>query len=115
MLSSFDILVLHHVRVGLNIFYSSQDMIKDRAERKAMFNPLHISVIKIECDVFQVPSCEDCETSLAGEGDGVFICSKCEKRRGERKDIIQEIVDSETSYGQDLHIIQQVETREQIE
>ena len=31
---------------GLNIFYSSQDMIKDWAERKAtcMFSPLHMSV-----------------------------------------------------------------------
>ena len=26
---------------GLNIFYSSQDMIKDRAEQEAVFNPLH--------------------------------------------------------------------------
>ena len=25
---------------GLNIFYSSQDMIKDRAEQEAMFSPL---------------------------------------------------------------------------
>ena len=25
---------------GLNIFYSSQDVIKDQAERKAMFSPL---------------------------------------------------------------------------
>ena len=27
--------------IGLNIFYSSQNMIKDRAEWKAMFNPLY--------------------------------------------------------------------------
>ena len=26
---------------GLNIFYSSQDIIKDRAERKVMFSSLH--------------------------------------------------------------------------
>ena len=29
---------------GLNIFHSSQDMIKDRAEQKAMFSPLHYSL-----------------------------------------------------------------------
>ena len=28
-------------RLGLNIFYSSQDMIEDRAEQKDMFSPLH--------------------------------------------------------------------------
>ena len=27
---------------GLNIFYSSQDMIKDQAEQKAMFSPLQL-------------------------------------------------------------------------
>ena len=35
---------LHHVmqiRSGLNIFYSSQDMIKDQAEQEAMFSPHH--------------------------------------------------------------------------
>ena len=31
---------------GLNIFYSSQDMKKDRAEQKAMFSPLHIYVFE---------------------------------------------------------------------
>ena len=30
---------------GLNIFYLSQDMIKDREERKAMFSPLHNPLI----------------------------------------------------------------------
>ena len=29
---------------GLNIFYSSHDMKKDRAEQKAMFSPLHIHI-----------------------------------------------------------------------
>ena len=27
--------------LGLNIFYSSQDMINDQTEQKAMFSPLH--------------------------------------------------------------------------
>ena len=32
--------------IGLNIFYSSQDTIKDVAERKAMFSPLHDSLFR---------------------------------------------------------------------
>ena len=36
-----------HVLFGLNLFYSSQDMIKDRAERKAMFSPLHALIITL--------------------------------------------------------------------
>ena len=48
-------------------------------------------------------SCEDCEVSLTEEDTG--LCSKCVKRRGERKEIITEIVDTEVKYGRDLKII----------
>ena len=27
--------------LGLNVFYSTQDMVKDRAEQKRMFSPIH--------------------------------------------------------------------------
>ena len=49
--------------VGLNLFYSSQDMIKDRGERKAMFSPLLLQLglvlvfpfahIVISCSILQ--------------------------------------------------------------
>ena len=47
-------------------------------------------------------TCEDCEVTLTEEEN---ICSKCVKRRGERKEIITEIVDTEVKYGRDLRII----------
>ena len=34
-------------QIWLNIFYSSQDMIKDQAEQEAMFSPLHKNRIYI--------------------------------------------------------------------
>jgi len=46
--------------------------------------------------------CEDCEVSLTDEET---ICSKCVKKRGERKEIITEIIETETKYGRDLRII----------
>ena len=56
-------------------------------------------------------SCEDCDCPLP-TSDSVdtapFLCNSCEKRRIERKEIIQEIVDSEASYGKDLRIILEV-------
>ena len=36
------------------------------------------------------------------------LCAKCEARRGERKEVIQEIVDTEVSYGKDLKVIKEV-------
>jgi hypothetical protein len=50
--------------------------------------------------------CEDCDAALGG--DAVTVCARCERRRAERKDIIQEIIQSEASYGQDLRIIHEV-------
>ena len=49
--------------------------------------------------------CEDCEVSLAEDQQEAGLCSKCVKRRGERKEIITEIVDTEVKYGRDLRII----------
>ena len=49
-----------------------------------------------------VVGCEDCEVALTDEET---ICSKCVKKRGERKEIITEIIDTETKYGRDLRII----------
>ena len=49
-----------------------------------------------------VAGCEDCEVTLSEEET---ICSKCVKKRGERKEIITEIIDTETKYGRDLRII----------
>ena len=48
------------------------------------------------------PGCEDCEITLP---DDELVCSKCLKRRGERKEIITEIVETEVKYGRDLRII----------
>ena len=48
------------------------------------------------------PGCEDCEVSLTEEET---LCSKCVKKRGERKEIITEIIDTEIKYGRDLRII----------
>ena len=42
VLEEFEFLVEYVIWLGLNIFYSSQDMIKDRVELKAMFSPLHM-------------------------------------------------------------------------
>ena len=42
---------------GLNIFYSSQDMIKDRAEQKAMFSPLHILYFDVCYVIFATKKC----------------------------------------------------------
>ena len=50
-----------------------------------------------------VPGCEDCEVTLTDDNES--LCSKCIKRRGERKEIITEIVDTEIKYGRDLRII----------
>ena len=49
--------------------------------------------------------CEDCEVSLAEDQQEAGLCCKCVKRRGERKEIITEIVDTEVKYGRDLRII----------
>ena len=47
-------------------------------------------------------SCDDCETPLT---DNEPLCHKCNKRRAERKEIINEIVETEIKYGKDLGII----------
>ena len=47
--------------------------------------------------------CEDCELPLTEDNES--LCPKCVKRRGERKEIITEIVDTEIKYGRDLRII----------
>ena len=47
-------------------------------------------------------TCMDCEASPPEEE---LLCEKCAKRRGERKEIITEIVETETKYGRDLRII----------
>ena len=39
--SSFTVTLRMGLYFGLNIVYSSQDMIKDQAEQNAMFSPLH--------------------------------------------------------------------------
>ena len=38
---------LSYFYFGLNIFYSSQDMIKNQAEQKAMFSPLHTFILEL--------------------------------------------------------------------
>ena len=50
-----------------------------------------------------VSGCEDCELTLTDDNES--LCPKCVKRRGERKEIITEIVDTEIKYGRDLRII----------
>lgn len=68
----------------------------------------------------QGPICEDCEEELKPDlnkssevisdnmADTEFLCRKCEARRVERKETIQEIADTEVSYGKDLKIIKEV-------
>ena len=63
----------------------------------------------------QWPSCEDCDKCLRDTDlpDGAtledaIVCRRCEARRTERKDTIQEIVDTEVSYCKDLNIIMEV-------
>ena len=50
-----------------------------------------------------IPGCDDCEVTLTDDNE--TLCPKCVKRRGERKEIITEIVDTEIKYGKDLKII----------
>ena len=56
--------------------------------------------------------CGDCELSITSEieegSDGALLCPKCVSRRIERKEAMQEIVDTEVSYGKDLKIIKEV-------
>ncbi len=56
--------------------------------------------------------CGDCELSITTEieegSDGALLCTKCLSRRVERKEAMQEIVDTEVSYGKDLKIIKEV-------
>ena len=47
-------------------------------------------------------SCDDCEIPTT---DNEPLCHKCNKRRAERKEIINEIVETEIKYGKDLGII----------
>ena len=62
------------------------------------------------------PSCEDCKKCLNEEDDdvsnippgGALLCARCSSRRSERKETIQEIVDSEVSYGKDMKVIKEV-------
>lgn len=56
-------------------------------------------------------SCEDCDQNVETQvtDGGVMyaplVCRKCAKRRNERKEIIQEIVETEEKYSRDLRII----------
>lgn len=59
--------------------------------------------------------CTDCESatieviedSLTGLYLCPLVCSKCDKKRAERKEIIAEFVDTEFKYGRDLRIIRE--------
>ena len=42
-----DYVFLEHTLFDLNIFYSSQDMIKDQAEQEAMFSPLYTCIVSM--------------------------------------------------------------------
>lgn len=57
-------------------------------------------------------TCVDCEQNICAEVNektGLvyypLLCSQCDKRRAERKEIISEFVDTEFKYGRDLRII----------
>ncbi|CAB4067895.1 unnamed protein product [Lepeophtheirus salmonis] len=56
--------------------------------------------------------CLDCNEKLHTEDDistndrlSMIVCSKCAKRRSERKETITEIIETEIKYGRDLRII----------
>ena len=61
-----------------------------------------ISNSKISTSEIGSVCCRDCEFVLVDEEN---LCSKCSKRRTERKEIINEIVETEIKYGNDLRII----------
>ncbi|CAH1789119.1 unnamed protein product [Owenia fusiformis] len=49
---------------------------------------------------------EDLESSVEEDGEE-YVCKKCESKRIERKETIQEIVSTELSYGRDLKIMKE--------
>jgi len=51
---------------------------------------------------------EDSDIPEGLQWEEVFNCRKCKSRCVERKETIQEIVDTEISYGKDLRIIKGV-------
>ncbi|XP_013402020.1 uncharacterized protein LOC106167714 isoform X2 [Lingula anatina] len=56
------------------------------------------------------PVCEDCNKTISVldlEDCVETLCTKCHSRRVERKETIQELVDTELSYGRDLRIIKE--------
>ena len=63
-------------------------------------------------NVPQAVCCADCDKAIIDQDlpedvvtqEGA-ICTKCMRNRVERKEAIQEIVDTEISYGKDLRII----------
>ena len=62
-----------------------------------------------------VTACDECSQTIydkSGVGcDGALLCEKCAALRLERKEAIHEIVDTEISYGKDLKIIKEVQSK----
>ncbi len=56
--------------------------------------------------------CDDCNELVSEkvgvDNDETLLCAKCGALRVERKEAIQEVVDTEISYGKDLKIIKEV-------
>ena len=55
-----------------------------------------------------VPNESSCDEVLEDAPSSVDVCRRCTALRVERKEAIQELVDTELSYGKDLHIIKEV-------
>jgi len=61
---------------------------------------------------FQVNECVDChpaekKTNMFTLMSGM-VCPQCHHKRSQRKEIIQEITDTEINYGRDLNILKEV-------
>ncbi|XP_013390442.1 myosin-M heavy chain-like isoform X1 [Lingula anatina] len=66
--------------------------------------------MKKKSKVYAGPVCEDCNKTISVldlEDCVETLCTKCHSRRVERKETIQELVDTELSYGRDLRIIKE--------
>ncbi|KAG0713694.1 Myosin-M heavy chain [Chionoecetes opilio] len=59
----------------------------------------------------ELPLCDDCDSAVdtrvtnSGVVYAPLVCRRCSRRRGERKEILTEIMETEIKYGQDLRVM----------
>lgn len=66
--------------------------------------------LNMECFLLylQVDECADCRPAEKKNILQTIVCPQCHHRRIERKEIIQEIVETEINYGRDLNLLKEV-------